>query len=100
MLTTCLAQIAHFEARFASQKRKKARLSIKVFKLQSVENITTAHVPPQFGLGKASALSIILTNHWTLDWTLKRCSPSGAINQSSFDLLLALALHLLCSLPS
>ena len=65
LLTTCvnfnsppLTQIAHFDAIFASQTRKKARLPTqKAFKLQSVETTTTARVQTQLGSEKASALS-------------------------------------------
>ena len=52
--TPPLAQIAPFDARVASQTRKKAHLSTQ---LQGVEASTTARVPPQPGPEKASALS-------------------------------------------
>ena len=52
--TPPLVQIAPFDARFASQARKKAHLPTQ---LQSVEASTTARVPSQLGAEKASALS-------------------------------------------
>ena len=97
------AQIAPFDARFASQTRKRPHLPTQ---LQSVAASTTARVPSQPGPEKASALAPSSRVIGFLTG-LEKLLPSGEISQSSgsFVLLVALALllgllPLLCSLPS
>ena len=83
--TPPLAQIAPFDATFASQTRKMPT------QLQSVEASTTARVPSQPGPEKASVLSVILERHWALDWALKvvrQVGRSVSLHEVSYCLLL------------
>ena len=115
LLTTCmsfntppLAQIAPFDAKFASQTRKyhstkKLRKHVchfKAFKLQRVQAITMALVQAQHGPEKASALSLSSSRVIGLIKVVRQASKATSQSSRNFALRVALALLLLCSLLS